>query len=129
MPRNANSKAYVSAAFNLEFSTGNVVTGTPVLAYTGISSSVIRATQTEDYLVGKDLSQDAYLQVAMSFLDSDLTPEDDPALPSGNYRKSVGQSLFYKVIEKHHFLFCFYSYLIFIIVCFGCLFRCSLVQL
>ena len=43
MPRNAFSKAFVGAAFNVEFlPSSTTVTGSPILAFTGLSSTFVR---------------------------------------------------------------------------------------
>ena len=63
----------------------------------GISGTFFRATQTEDYLVGKNLNDNATLQGALAVLDSEIVPVEDPVLASVEYRKYLAKALFYKV--------------------------------
>ncbi|KAB7507098.1 putative aldehyde oxidase 1 [Armadillidium nasatum] len=100
MPRNANSRAYVAAAFCIEFdtSTGHTVTGSPVLAFTGISSTFVRATETEAYLIGKDLEDQTVLQGALTTLAAEMVPDTPPEDPSDQYKIAVSQTLLYRYV-------------------------------
>jgi xanthine dehydrogenase/oxidase len=104
MPRHVNSHAYVNAGFRLVTTSDNALTvDKVVITYGGIGPYTIEATKTEQYLVGKDLSNQDTLKEALSVLSSELNPDSPPAAASAAYRNSLALSLFYKVIYQSVF--------------------------
>ncbi len=61
----------------------------------------MHATQTEDFLFGKDLNKET-LTAAMEKLELELKPNENPPDGSPEYRKTLAQSLLYKVIATSH---------------------------
>jgi xanthine dehydrogenase/oxidase len=98
MPRHVNARAYVNAGFRLgtTTATSKTVGSTVVIVYGGIGPHTTEALNTEKYLVGKDLREQATLSSAMSVLSSEINPDSRPAAASAEYRKSLALSLFYK---------------------------------
>lgn len=93
MQRHVNCHAYVNAAFQVQLAAG-VVTGAPVLVYGGVLAKTVRASKTEAYLVGKNVTSPATLAAALALLNSELTANQ----AQGNvaYRQSLITALFYK---------------------------------
>eukprot|EP01104_Vermistella_antarctica_P002504 TRINITY_DN12741_c0_g1_i1.p1 TRINITY_DN12741_c0_g1~~TRINITY_DN12741_c0_g1_i1.p1 ORF type:complete len:1615 (-),score=361.72 TRINITY_DN12741_c0_g1_i1:55-4899(-) len=100
--RHQNSHAIVNAAFNItssissDKSSGSIVTGAPILAFGGINAKAVRASKTEAYLVGQDLTDEQVLQTACTTLQGELTPDSGPGIVP--YRQSLAISFFYKFI-------------------------------
>lgn len=96
MPRAQNSHAYVNAGFLVELK-GNVISSARI-CFGGIAPEFVHATQTEKFIVGKNLYDNATLQQTLRSLTSELNP--DWVLPdaSPEYRKDLAAALFYKFI-------------------------------
>jgi xanthine dehydrogenase/oxidase len=65
--------------------------------YGGISGIFDHATNTEEFLVGKSLNDQAVIQEAIGVLAAEVEPEFDYVLSSVEYRKHLAQAMFYKV--------------------------------
>ncbi|KAK3581554.1 hypothetical protein CHS0354_031894 [Potamilus streckersoni] len=70
----------------------------PVIVYGGISSNFVRATQTEAFLLGKQLGDPNVLKGALSVLQQEVVPDSNPVLASPVYRKQLTLILFYKFV-------------------------------
>nr|XP_002120933.2 xanthine dehydrogenase/oxidase-like [Ciona intestinalis] len=95
MPRSQNAHAYVNAAFYTE-----VINGKPSseirIVYGGIRPDFARATETENFLVGKEIS-DANLTSSIKLLSQELAPvQQDPVDASVSYKLNLALGLFYK---------------------------------
>ena len=65
----------------------------------GISEEFVHAINTENALVALDLNNNANLQSALSILESEVAPAEDPVLSSSEYRLHLVKALFYKVTK------------------------------
>lgn len=96
MPRAQNAHAYVNAGFLLKFDKGVVQSAR--ICFGGIHPEFVHATETENFLTGKDLHTNETLQEALAILSSEIQP--DWVLPdaSPEYRKNLAAALFYKFV-------------------------------
>lgn len=60
----------------------------------------VRATETENYLVGKDISDGTVLQGALTTLATELVPDYIVGQPDATFKTQVSQSLLYKVNRR-----------------------------
>lgn len=97
IPRSTNTLAYVGGSFSIMCTGNTIVSGTPTIAFSSINPSFNRATETENYLIGKDLSDESVLQTALATLDSELVPQPGPADPDAEYKSNVAKGLLYRV--------------------------------
>ncbi|WAR19141.1 XDH-like protein, partial [Mya arenaria] len=76
MPRSQNSLALVNAAIRMPIDAiqGFLVTGQPIISIGGISETFHRATKTEAYLYGKQLSAPSTIAGALTTLAGELFP-------------------------------------------------------
>ncbi|XP_064073152.1 xanthine dehydrogenase/oxidase-like [Vanessa tameamea] len=98
MPRSQNALAIVNAAFNIKMNPSTSVIEKATIVYGNISAKFIHATQTEKYLKGKNVFSNSILQGAISRLNTELVPVEDPAEPTPAIRKKLAIGLFYKFI-------------------------------
>ena len=63
----------------------------------GISSNFDHATNTEEFLVGKSLNDEAVIQEALGVLAAEVVPDFDYVMASVEYRRHLAQAMFYKV--------------------------------
>jgi len=98
MPRSSNAHAYVNAGFMAEVDEANnfQLIGKPTLVFGGISATFTHATQTENFLMDRNMNDNAVFQQAVQILQGELEPEYDPVLASPEYRKQLALGLFYK---------------------------------
>ena len=101
MPRSSNAHAYVNAGFMAEVDVENSykIIGKPTLVFGGISSTFTHAVQTETFLTEKNMNDHNMFLEAVTTLESELVPDNDPVLASPEYRKQLAVGLFYKVIN------------------------------
>ena len=92
--RHENSHAFVNASLRMCVNSSSQVTQQPTLAFGGIQNHVVRATQTEQYLVGKTLTSQNTLTSACNLLLSELVPNSEPG--DVQYRSQLPISFFYK---------------------------------
>lgn len=97
MARAQNTKATVNAGFLLKIVDGIVKDCR--IVYGGINPEFVHASNTQNYLVNKNLFDNAILKQAYETLNKELKP--NYVLPDfkPEYRKNLAISLFYKV--KH----------------------------
>lgn len=105
MPRAQNVHAYVNAGFLYNFDNQLVTSATIVIG--NINPKFVRATKTEQFLIGKNLFDNATLQQAFTVLANELAPDVRPPEPTPQFRKQLALSLFYKVIELLSLILCF----------------------
>ncbi|XP_050344388.1 xanthine dehydrogenase/oxidase-like [Nymphalis io] len=98
MPRSQNALAIVNAAFNIKMNTSTSVIEKATIVFGNISGTFIHATQTEAYLKGKNVFSNKILQGAISRLNNELVPVEEPAQPTPAIRKKLAIGLFYKFI-------------------------------
>ncbi|XP_045174786.2 xanthine dehydrogenase-like [Mercenaria mercenaria] len=98
MPRSQNCLAHVNGAFRCAVDKvhGYLVTSRPIISIGGISDTFHRATATEQYLYGKQLSSPATISGALTALAAEVIPTDAVGLTSASYRKTVACALLYK---------------------------------
>lgn len=96
MPRAQNAHAYVNAGFLFKFDKSVIQSAR--ICFGGISPEFVHANDTEQFLIGKDLYNNATLQEALQILTSEIQP--DWVLPdaSPDYRKNLAAALFYKFV-------------------------------
>ena len=99
MPRSSNAHAYVNAGFlaTVDVEKNYGIVGAPTIVYGGISAGLTHATQTEQFLAGKKMTDHNMFMAALTILEAEIQPDQDPVLASGEYRAHLGLSLFYKV--------------------------------
>ncbi|XP_065336761.1 uncharacterized protein LOC135937537 [Cloeon dipterum] len=99
-PRKQNAHAYVSAGFRVHVSdtTNWTVDQQPRIVYCGINPDFHHATNTENYLMGKNLLDPATVQGAISTLAAELQPDNQLIDASPEFRKQIAQGVFYKFL-------------------------------
>ncbi|XP_026741646.1 xanthine dehydrogenase/oxidase-like [Trichoplusia ni] len=97
MPRNQNALAIVNSAFLIKLSKKNIVEFASIV-YGNIDPNFDHATETEKYLVGKNVFNDDVLQAAIKVLSKELKPVEIAGEPSIESRKKLALGLFYKFI-------------------------------
>ncbi|XP_035690573.1 xanthine dehydrogenase-like isoform X4 [Branchiostoma floridae] len=96
-PRSQNAHAYVNAGFRMTLdrqSDLKVVTK-PYIVFGGVNKTMVHASATEDFLVGKRITDPETLRGALAVLQAELVP-DESALQSAQYTKQLAMGLFYK---------------------------------
>ncbi|XP_035691294.1 xanthine dehydrogenase-like [Branchiostoma floridae] len=96
-PRSQNSHAYVNAGFRmtLDCQSDLKVVTKPYIVFGGINKTMVHASATEDFLVGKSITDAETLRGALAVLQAELVP-DESALQSAQYTKQLALGLFYK---------------------------------
>lgn len=86
----------VNAGFLLKFNNSDIVQSARIV-YGGINTNFIHASNTENFLKGKNLFDNNNMQSTFKSLDQELKP--DYVLPEATpqYRKGLAIALFYKV--------------------------------
>ncbi|XP_052242919.1 uncharacterized protein LOC127852926 [Dreissena polymorpha] len=98
-PRAQNSYCYVTGGFRVRLDKTNwVLKEAPVLAFAGLGTQFARATKTEAYLNGKNISDPTVLRTALATLQGEIIADSSPALSSAAYRTKLAVSLFYKFV-------------------------------
>ena len=99
MPRSSNAHAYVNAGFMAEIDPENnyQIVSKPTVVFGGINPTFTHATETENFLMNKNMNDHDMFQQALQTLESELEPEYDPVLAAPEYRKQLALGLFYKV--------------------------------
>ncbi|CAG9788241.1 unnamed protein product [Diatraea saccharalis] len=95
MPRSQNAHAIVNAGFLYKLNNNNIVLESRIV-FGGLSPQFIRALQTEQVLINKNLFENNTLQSAIKTLDKEIIVEENPPEPSAEYRKRLALGLFYK---------------------------------
>ncbi|XP_067931825.1 uncharacterized protein [Watersipora subatra] len=97
MPRYRNAHTLLSLAFFVNCDDSKVVSEKPSLVYAGVSDKFVHAVDVENLLLNKNLLDNGTLQDCMTALDK-VVCQEDPLLPSVEFRKSALKSLFYKAV-------------------------------
>ncbi|XP_070000799.1 uncharacterized protein [Penaeus vannamei] len=99
-PRAVNAHAYVNAAFKMEVDPedGFKVLNKPTILYGGINPEFIHASQTEDFLTGRRLTDSETVLEAAKLVGQEVKPDSHPQDATPAYRTSLAQSLLYKTI-------------------------------
>lgn len=111
MPRSQNAHAVVNAGFLFKFKTNSKLLEEATIVYGSISPKFVHAAKTEAILAGKDPFTNETLQLALKTLSKEILPEEAPPEPSGDFRKMLALSLYYKVstsickMNKYFFYF------------------------
>ena len=69
----------------------------PTVVFGGINPTFTHATETENFLMNKNMNDHDMFQQALKTLEAELDPEYDPVLAAPEYRKQLALGLFYKV--------------------------------
>jgi len=98
MPRSTNAHAYVNAGFlaRVDPTMNYQILERPRLVFGGIATNFVHATNTENFLNGRNMNDHEMFLEAMTLLAEELVPEEDPVLASTEYRKQLALGLFYK---------------------------------
>ncbi|XP_054016678.1 uncharacterized protein LOC128897052 isoform X1 [Hylaeus anthracinus] len=98
MPRAQNAHAHVNAGFLFKLDGAGKVLEKPNIIIGGIRETFLHATQTENFLVGKNILNKDVVREAIQKLDSELHP--DHVLPDYTpaFRKTLAEGLFFKFI-------------------------------
>ncbi|CAH1231902.1 XDH [Branchiostoma lanceolatum] len=96
-PRSQNAHAYVNAGFRmtLDRQSDLTVVTKPSIVFGGIKKTMVHASATEDFLIGKTITDAETLRGALAVLQAELVP-DDSALQSSQYTRQLAMGLFYK---------------------------------
>ncbi|XP_019627736.1 PREDICTED: xanthine dehydrogenase/oxidase-like [Branchiostoma belcheri] len=96
-PRLQNAHAYVNAGFRMSVDrqNGSVVTAKPAIVFGGVNKDLVHASATEDFIVGRKVTDAETLRGALAILEAELKP-DNSALQSAEYTKQLATGLFYK---------------------------------
>nr|BAR64767.1 aldehyde oxidase [Ostrinia furnacalis] len=98
MPRSQNAHAVVNAGFLFKLKQKSSIIEKASLVFGSITPKFSHATKTEAVLAGKDLFKNETLQIAVTTLLDEVSPEEMPPEPSAAYRKMLAVTLFYKAI-------------------------------
>ncbi|XP_065224598.1 uncharacterized protein LOC135848590 isoform X2 [Planococcus citri] len=100
MQRAQNTHAYVNAGFLVKVDKNAYyrVLDSPSIVFGGISPQFVHATNTENYIKGKNLLEVNTLKEACRILKSELKTDNDPLEAAPEYRVSLAVNLFYKFI-------------------------------
>ncbi|KAK3885385.1 hypothetical protein Pcinc_010383 [Petrolisthes cinctipes] len=99
-PRAVNAHAYVNACFRMEVDIENdyEVTSRPTILFGGINPSFIHAANTEEFLIGRKLNDNATIVEAAKILGSEVKPDNHPQDASPKYRAQLAQALLFKTV-------------------------------
>lgn len=97
MPRSQNAHAIVNSGFLCKLDESGNTVEQARLVFGNLSPEFIRATKTEEYLIGKKLFTNDTLQSALKILEEECVVVEHPPDPSAAYRKQLALALFYKV--------------------------------
>jgi xanthine dehydrogenase/oxidase len=97
MPRAQNAHAYVNAAFLLQLDESQKIVSSKI-CFGGINPQFVHASNTETFLIGKEIFDNDSIQRALQILKDELKP--DWVLPDASieYRQNLALALFYKFI-------------------------------
>ncbi|CAG9839731.1 unnamed protein product [Diabrotica balteata] len=96
MKRSQNTHASLNTAFLLKISDDKLVEEANIVI--GTLGSKIHASDSEKFIIGKNIFKNDILQQVFKRLDGELNPENDLMHPSPEYSKKSTISLFYKYI-------------------------------
>ncbi|RXG50793.1 Xanthine dehydrogenase 1 [Armadillidium vulgare] len=97
-PRAVNAHAYVNACFRFHLDAEEPrVINRPAIVLGGINPSFIRASKTEQFLIGKMLSNVDEVQKAIQLLGEEVNPHFNYADASPEFRRNLSQCLLYKL--------------------------------
>lgn len=97
MPRAQNALAIVNAGFLMKMQSDMVTVSSATIVYGNINKDFVHATNTEQFLVGKNLFDNSVLQQAIQTLESELHCDEHPPDPPPQARQELAIGLFYKV--------------------------------
>ncbi|KAJ8719479.1 hypothetical protein PYW08_011654 [Mythimna loreyi] len=97
MPRNQNSLALVHSAYLLKIGKKDEIEYASIV-YGNINPNVYHASETEKFLIRKNIFNDKNLQEAIKVLERELRPVEIPGESSIQFRKKLALGLFYKFI-------------------------------
>ncbi|XP_049875311.1 uncharacterized protein LOC126373277 [Pectinophora gossypiella] len=98
MPRNQNATASVNAAFLLKINDLTKIIEDANIIYGNIRPDFINATQTENFLKGRNIFDNKNLQTIIKVLNAEIIPDTKPLKPTPECRKKLAIGLFYKFI-------------------------------
>lgn len=102
-PRSQNSHSYINSGFRFSFldKSNTVLDGKPSIIFNGISEGFFHAKNTEEYLAGKNVTDQGVYAEAKKTLEQEIRSSgineiNDALLPSTDYRINLALSMFYK---------------------------------
>ncbi|KAH8358794.1 hypothetical protein KR093_002517 [Drosophila rubida] len=99
LPRAQNVHAYVNAGFLIEWQNSQRrIVGSARICFGNIHPGFVHAQTVEQFLVGRDLFDDATVVQVFEQLQSSLQPVEMPPEASPEYRQKLACSLFYKFL-------------------------------
>ncbi|XP_044731678.1 xanthine dehydrogenase-like [Chrysoperla carnea] len=98
MPRAQNALAIVNAGFLMKMKSDMVTVSSATIVYGNINKDFVHATNTEQFLVGKNLFDNSVLQQAIQTLESELHCDEHPPDPPPKARQELAIALFYKFV-------------------------------
>ena len=99
-PRSAFAHAHVNAAFLAEMDkkSGTKIISKPSFVFGGVSASFIHATNSESYIVDKDLKDPEVIKELFDILDKETKVDNEIENASKEFRSGLVQSLMYKFL-------------------------------
>ena len=98
MKRAQNCHAIVNAGFFIKLDKNSTLVQTATVCFGGINPQFVHATNTEKYLIGKDLFTTQVVQGTLQILGNELKTDNVLPEPSADYRKELAKALFYRFI-------------------------------
>ena len=98
-PRSSFAVAHVNGAFCAEFDKGDQNTiKRASFVFGGVSGNFIHPTNTEAFIVGKDLTKPEVMNKLFELLRAEVVLDNDPHITSGEFRTGLVSSLLYKFL-------------------------------
>ena len=98
-PRSSFAYAHVNGAFCVEVDEQNKsIIKKASFVFGGVAGNFIHPTDVESFIIGKDLKNPTVMNKLFDLLESEVVPDDDPHLTSGQYRSCLVTSLLYKFL-------------------------------
>ena len=98
-PRSSFAYAHVNGAFCVEFDERKLNTIKKAsFVFGGVAGNFIHPTSVEAFIVGKDLTNPKQMNNLFNLLETEVVPDDDPHLTSGQFRAGLVSSLLYKFL-------------------------------
>ncbi len=97
-PRNSLALPIINVAAKLEVENNIVIN--PKLVISPVSTIPFRAKKTEEYLKGKDISDESIIELASIEAFNEANPRDSLLRGTGEYRKVLVKDLVYKALDS-----------------------------
>ena len=98
-PRSSFAVAHVNGAFCAEFDKQDQKTiKRASFVFGGVSGNFVHPSNTEAYIVGKDLTRPDVMNKLFELLSAEVVVDDEPHLTSGEFRAGLVSALLYKFL-------------------------------